>query len=245
MKGKCTNLDDNCPNFNKIIEVPDDQDFICPKCGHPLYEIEGGHKGGISKKVLAIVIAAVIVVIVAAIIFIAANRKEEIVNTERNTPPQEEQPEDTSSDSSLFPSNKTQPSPGTNPNDTNIHNHYNIIVYENIDTSRISIKYSFGWYEGSTNTFTVNGSKTLTVPNGSGTLHFVERAPVPSRDPELMCIADDGDYVEGQWQNGALISGRLYSGNERMKRTLEPGASPNREPLDIEKLYQQFCQTEE
>jgi predicted RNA-binding Zn-ribbon protein involved in translation (DUF1610 family) len=35
MKGKCINLD--CSAFDKVVDVPDGEDFICPECGHKLY----------------------------------------------------------------------------------------------------------------------------------------------------------------------------------------------------------------
>lgn len=239
MKGKCINLDDNCPNFNKIIEVPDDKDFVCPKCGHPLYEVEDGPSGSGNRKLVVIISVAVVVVIAAVVLIMTLGSGGDRPSPQPFIPEPSPLPLPDPLPAPLPPGSEPAVTPPctvyvSNPGDT-------IVI--TIDTSLIDIRYSFAWYEGSTKTFNINGS-TMTVANGSGTLHFTARAPVPSRNPDFECIAEPGDYVSGQWQNGALVSGKIYRKNNRLKKLLEPGASRNHEPVDLEKLYRKFCQSE-
>lgn len=66
MKGKCVNLD--CPEFDKIVDIPDGEDFVCqnPECGHKLHELTD-ESGGLMEwikehKILLGIIVAVLVI---------------------------------------------------------------------------------------------------------------------------------------------------------------------------------------
>ena len=66
MKGKCVNLD--CPEFGKIVDIPDGEDFVCknPECGHKLHEVtdkESGFSEWIKEHKLLLIIAAAIVIL--------------------------------------------------------------------------------------------------------------------------------------------------------------------------------------
>lgn len=234
MKGKCINIDDNCPNFNKIIEVPDDQDFICPKCGHPLYEIEGGHKGGISKKVLAIVVAAIIVVIAAAIIFIAANRKEKGYGSNLI----ENLCDDTTGNGkgSILPGEKR----GGTEKDTievegrdtvYVTEHDTVEIIKRLDTSRPTLTYSFGYYIGETS--------REGIPEGEGRMYYTTRTPIATHDLDKH-FAENGDCFVGIWANGDIQSGTLFYQDGRMKEKLIVGKRPN--PIDLEENFQKYLE---
>jgi hypothetical protein len=64
MKGKCINLD--CPEFDKTVDIPDGEDFVCknPECGHNLHEVtEGNSENFFSKFKLPLIIVAAVLVI--------------------------------------------------------------------------------------------------------------------------------------------------------------------------------------
>lgn len=208
MKGKCINIDDNCPNFNKIIEVPDDKDFVCPKCGHPLYEVEDGPSGsGGHKRLVIIVFAVVVVIVVAVFIWISGHGDKipsespaEYIDTLRH-------------DTGSFEPKGI--SPIVIPPDTVVIRD----TIEAVDTVRyelieMDIEYPFGYYVGET----LNNK-----PNGKGTMFFTKRGTIPSRDKLKKYSAEPGYRVSGLWDDGYIMpgTGQVYdtgrkdeSGNE-------------------------------
>lgn len=65
--GRCVNID--CDNYKQEVEVAAGEEFICPVCGKPLEEANGGSKGskkggnGGGNKKIAIIAAAAVVVL--------------------------------------------------------------------------------------------------------------------------------------------------------------------------------------
>lgn len=247
MKGKCINIDDNCPNFNKIVEVPDDQDFICPKCGHPLYEVEDSHKGGISKKVLAIVVAAIIVVISAVIILIASNRKEEPVNV-NDKKGHVDLGDDTSGNGNgaLSPEEKggdtvyvelrgdtvyVKDTIEVDRDTVYVTEHDTVEIIKRLDTSRPTLTYSFGYYIGETS--------REGIPEGEGRMYYTTRTPIATHDLDKH-FAENGDCFVGIWANGDIQSGTLFYQDGRMKEKLIVGKRPN--PIDLEESFQKYLE---
>lgn len=203
MKGKCTNLDDNCPNFNKIIEVPDDQDFICPKCGHSLYEIEGGRKGSGGFKRLIIIVSAVVAVIVIAVLLWLCGRGDQTQSGQ----PASRNPgfiidtlcKDNRENTGYFEPKSMGPS--AIPPDT-------VVIRDTIkavDTVRYEvniidkdIEFPFGYYVGET----LNNK-----PNGKGTMFFIRSGTIPSRDKLKTYSAEPGYRVSGLWEDGYIMPG--------------------------------------
>lgn len=206
MKGKCINLDDNCPNFNKIIEVSDDQDFVCPKCGHPLYEVEDGPSGSGGHKRLVIIVSAVVAVILVAVFIWFYGHGDKI---------QSETPESGHS-GNIDPIERCggKDTPSFEPEDGEL---FDTVVITKVDTLRTEVKdieYSFGYYVGET----LNNK-----PNGKGTMYFTKRATIPSRDKLKIYSAKPGYRVSGLWDDGYIMpgTGQVYdtgrkdeSGNE-------------------------------
>jgi hypothetical protein len=82
MKGKCINLD--CPGFNKIVEIPDGEDFVCknPECEHNLQEVTSGSSNVFFPKFkLPLIIAAAILIVAGIMLFFAlgGNKPEDVV----------------------------------------------------------------------------------------------------------------------------------------------------------------------
>jgi hypothetical protein len=80
MKGKCIN--DYCLEFNKVVEIPDGEDFVC-KCGHHLYEVTekvGGFGQWIKEyKLLVIIAAAVLVACIVLFFVLGGDSPEDVI----------------------------------------------------------------------------------------------------------------------------------------------------------------------
>ena len=87
--------------------------------------------------------------------------------------------------------------------------------------------YSFGKYEGSLK----NG-----YPEGRGKMTYTKRVQIAkhAKDKDLKTVvhyAEAGDYFDGDWGNGDIVSGSLYDRNGIVKEVIFTSKRPN--PYDI------------
>lgn len=237
MKGKCKNLDGNCPNFGKIIEIPDEDEFICPKCGHPLYEIanEPSRSGLIKKILLMVTILVFVIVSIVVISKIFLNDNHDNIGGQ--------DPKDHINDTiPQIDSVRTNEYDSQEPND-NVQTDSVYIIKEtcrvdtvyaikDLDKRQPTIQYSFGYYIGETN--------AAGIPDGNGKMYYTTRTPIATHDLDQH-FAEIGDFYYGSWANGDIMSGKLFREDGTVKEILIVGKRPN--PADLEKIYKEYVFT--
>lgn len=247
MKGYCINLD--CPNFSedkkKIIDIPDGEEFVCPKCGKRLVQYQPG-ESWIKKHLIWIIAATVVVAsIIITLCLNISEKNDEILISTQSQPNEEilDQPDELL-DSELevkevlVPEEKTQPDINktqTPDNESDIEqDHSNIeaspdtilgemkslpVVVTNV------IKYSFGEYNGDI----IDG-----IPNGHGIMYYTRHTHIAKHDTNNPPhYAEEGDYFDGTWGNGDIINGALYNKNKELKERIFAPKPFN--PVDLSK----------
>lgn len=243
MKGKCTNIDGNCPNFGKTIEVSDDQDFVCPKCGKPLYEVTEEDSGGHPKKIMIAIILAVIIIVAVVVVLFIPKHKTTSDNdaSERDVPQNEEYAEPVSTDTSYLYEADTLPVPVKDNDSVRVDSVIIIKETTHVDTvfevkklnpTKPTITYSFGYYIGETN--------KVGIPEGSGRMYYTERTPIATHDLDRH-YAEKGDFYDGSWANGDILSGKLFNSEGQIKEVLIVGKRPN--PVYLEDIFQKYLKT--
>lgn len=238
MKGICTNWD--CPNFDenkkKIIEIPDGEEFVCPKCGKGLVEDTG--ESWFKKHKIAVIAASVVVVAIVIILCLTLPKK---AGEEPKGGNNIEQPKSIVSTSSETPSENTivneDPAQTGENNDTNQQeeNSIDTIKVKPRDTIRIIeeppviitnvIEYSFGKYVG---------DAKKDIPEGSGTMYYYRHMQIAKHDKKNPPhYAEEGDYFIGTWGNGDIVNGALYSKDNVLKGKIFAPKRPN--PYDLSK----------
>lgn len=232
-KGRCTNYD-GCSKADKdeILEIDELDDFVCPECGRELEEIRTSKKKGINPIVWIIVGAILIIGVIAVLMFAFGNDKEdaspitpieneaskdsieiieETVSNRNDTlvikiegqenipqpeeapaqeiieePTEEEKATEVAEAPAATPEAKPAPSsksaPAAKPATPSSH------------------KLSYGTWTGGLK----NGK-----PHGTGTLTYSTSQTIDSRDSKGR-IAQPGEYIVGEWDNGHLVQGRWF-----------------------------------
>ena len=220
-KGKCTNYD-GCTKADRdeIIEVDEFDDFVCPECGKPLEALESRKKKKKNdkdkNKMLFIIGGSVVALgIIGAIVFalIGSKEKEEIKPFETETAPADsvdvKKDEVTNRNDTLVikiegqqegeeaeavqevPAVKETPvakpvapakPAATTPAQPSTH------------------KLGYGTWTGGMK----NGQ-----PHGTGTLTYSTSRTIDERDSKGR-VAQPGEYVVGEWDNGHLVQGRWF-----------------------------------
>lgn len=75
---------------------------------------------------------------------------------------------------------------------------------------------------------TFSGPKKNGYPNGQGTLTFTQSRKIDTHD-EKGRVADKGDYIIGEWENGHLIQGKWFDAQGNPKGSIVIGKAPNAE----------------
>ncbi|MCQ2086225.1 MAG: hypothetical protein MJZ90_03195 [Bacteroidales bacterium] len=227
MKGICTNWD--CPNFDenkkKIIEIPDGEEFVCPKCGKRLVEYTG--ESWFKKHKIAVIAASVVVVAIVIILCLTLPKKA-------GEEPKGGNNSETPSENTIV--NEDPAQTGEN-NDTNQQeeNSIDTIKEKPRDTIRIIeeppviitnvIEYSFGKYVG---------DAKKDIPEGSGTMYYYRHMQIAKHDKKNPPhYAEEGDYFIGTWGNGDIVNGALYSKDNVLKGKIFAPKRPN--PYDLSK----------
>jgi hypothetical protein len=72
------------------------------------------------------------------------------------------------------------------------------------------------------------------IPEGNGKMTYSRRVQIAKHDSDNSPhYAEAGDYFEGSWGNGDIVSGNLYSSDGNIKNTIR---APKRfNPYDISK----------
>ena len=237
MKGICTNWD--CPNFDenkkKIIEIPDGEEFVCPKCGKRLVEYTKGEPW-FKKHKITVIAASVVVVAIVIVLCLTLTKKTGEEPFGQILPPNEALPVET-----ILPKHEdhlnTTPSV-VEPSDTNQPEEDSIdtiLEQPSRDTIRIIeeppviitnvIEYSFGKYVGDIR----NG-----IPEGSGTMYYYKHMQIAKHDTKNPPhYTEEGDYFIGTWGNGDIVNGALYSKDNVLKEKIFASKRPN--PHDLSK----------
>lgn len=217
-KGICRNYGE-CEKAvpGEIIEVEDGQPFECPDCHEPLTEVGddgkplktgsrqvgGGKTGGNNgPKPIVYVIVAAVVVIIALIAWFLLSRSNS--TDEKEITPVEivDQP---AVDSIVAeePAEKeiAQPEETAKEPATNVNNNGNTGKNGGeANTSTGNHKLGYGTWKGSMK----NGK-----PHGSGTMTYSSEKVIDPRDSKGR-VAQPGEYIIGEWDNGNLVQGRWF-----------------------------------
>lgn len=244
MKGICTNWD--CPNFDenkkKIIEIPDGEEFVCPKCGKRLVEYTKG-ESWFKKHKIAVIAASVVVVAIVIILCLTLPKK---AGEEPKGGNNIEQPKSIVSTSSETPSENTivneDPAQTGENNDTNQQeeNSIDTIKVKPRDTIRIIeeppviitnvIVYSFGKYVGD---LKYNAELGKEIPDGRGKMYYNRKTQIAKHDIGKHHIVEKGDCFDGSWCNGDIVEGKVLNSNNEEKYVIRAGA--RQWPYDLSK----------
>jgi hypothetical protein len=223
MKGKCVNID--CPKFEKNFEIPEGEDFICPECRQNLNEVTDECRKGFFAKFKWPLIIAPVVIVAVVLFLIFCNDKTTLptskttipINTKEVNSPIVERPVSLGKDTIVKI-------------DTVVREIYKVDtliketerVVERTITPTVPTKtamptknYPFGTYSGSLK----NG-----IPEGDGKMTYNRRIQIAKHDTDSPAhYAEAGDYFDGQWGNGDIVSGYLYNRDGSIKeRILAP-----------------------
>lgn len=220
-QGRCPNIDGCSKAMNDVIfEIDEVDDFVCPECGHELEEIRKKKK---KSNPLPLIIGGAVVVIgiVVGLIFaFSSGDKEEIVEPIvkdeveiTDTVTVVEQPEATvnRNDTLVIISENAQPTeevvaeevveevPTTVPSSEPVKAAQPSAPKASVPATS-SHKLSYGSWTGGWK----NGQ-----PHGAGTMTYSTSRTIDSRDPKGR-VAQPGEYVVGEWDNGHLVQGRWF-----------------------------------
>lgn len=198
-------------NNKEIQEIPEDKPFECQECHESLKEVDASgrpidnKKSSINpkkrNKIIAAVIGCVVIgLVIAAIIVFAPGREDygEMVSEG------EEQPVETVETQPELLEDESQEAPVTIPVQEEIPvvktNNSNTIAQTSAKEVGDIHKLSYGTWSGGWR----NGE-----PNGNGTMTYTESHLIDSRDSKRR-IAQPGEYIIGEWDNGHLVQGRWF-----------------------------------
>lgn len=232
MKGICTNWD--CPNFSEqkknVIDIPDGEEFICPKCGKRLVEYTPG-ESWIGRNRLWVIIAA-LAVIVGTVLLLTIKPK---TGTEPRSLPENPQPDQQtppvvqeSTQDSLI----TESLPGDDTVLINIKPDpdtvYQIEDVEPVVITNV-IEYPFGKYVGD---IKFNDKLQKDIPEGSGRMYYYRKTEIAKHHVQTKYFAENGDYLDGTWANGDIVAGWLY---KKDGESVKIQAGKRQYPYDLSK----------
>ncbi|MBD5264624.1 MAG: hypothetical protein HDS48_03715 [Bacteroides sp.] len=209
-KGICKNYGEcDKASSKEIIDVGQGEPFECPECHQPLTEVDangkpinkptGNGKGkgkGKKSKISPIVyiVGAVIAILLGFVVWYACQptEVEQVVVPQPQPQPQPEpepqpQPEpEPLPEPDPKPVADPKPAPKPQPQTDAVH------------------KLSYGTWKGGWR----NGK-----PHGQGTLTYSVETVIDSRDPKGR-VAQPGEYIIGEWDNGHLVNGRWFKNDK-------------------------------
>lgn len=224
-KGKCINLD--CEEYGHVFEVDEGKEFVCPKCGKKLYDLENEGSARNWKKILLYVLAAVIVVALVLFFVIKfSGGSKDVDNQPGKVPIQDPRFVTTPSDTVYITKVDTvvvQDTIWVNVVDT-------ILVKDTVEIEVVTVLqdlseptkvYSFGKYYG---------SLKEGIPHGYGKMCYTKKVRI-AKHAKYKYYAEQGDVFEGLWGNGDIESGKLYDKDGNFKSEISPGRRTTR--IDI------------
>lgn len=210
-------LNDNCQKSKnkEVQQVSARKDFVCEECGKPLRECPPP-KSGPNKMIIA-AIAAVVVIAIGIGAFFAFSGGDspestpvDSVNVQRDSISQS-QPADTVTVVKTDTIVKTDTVVVKEQVPSNVKSTTKDQSQPTASTkSSGSIRLSYGKYSGSTQ---------VGKPHGQGRMTFTSSHIIDSRDSKGR-VADAGDYVIGEWNNGNLVQGRWYGNDGNVKGSI-------------------------
>lgn len=218
-KGICKNVG-VCSKANKIqIITDDDADFVCPECGEELQPFV--EEKPVEKKPIPLIIAAVaifIAIVVGCIFAFSGGSNEE--------------PQLVANDTVSAIDVTTEPDTVIKRDtvvvrDTIVQNN-TVTTNEKVTTKTVVSTTAPAKSKASSN----SGSGTLRLgyanytgatkngrAHGQGRMVFTSSHIIDSRDSKGR-VADAGDYVIGEWNNGNLVQGRWYGADGNVKSSI-------------------------
>lgn len=232
MKGICTNWD--CPNFSEqkknVIDIPDGEEFICPKCGKRLVEYTPG-ESWIGRNRLWVIIAAV-AVIVGAVLLLTIKPKTGIEPRSLPADPPLVQPTPPVVEESTIDTLITESVPDVDtvviPIKPDPDTVYKIEDVEPVVITNV-IEYSYGKYVGD---IKFNDKLQKNIPEGSGRMYYYRKTEIAKHNVQTKHFADNGDYLDGTWANGDIVAGWLYKKDGESVK-IQAGKRPY--PYDLSK----------
>lgn len=221
IKGICRNIDGCDLAAEKVEQEKEKTEFFCEECGKPLCPIEDKKKSK-PKNYLPLIIVGVIagVAIIAGCIFAfsgGSNEDPQLVATD------------------TVPANEVATEPDTVikrdtvvVRDTIVQNN-TVTTNEKVTTKTVVSTTAPAKSNVSSNS---GGSGTLRLgfanytgatksgrAHGQGRMVFTSSHIIDSRDSKGR-VADAGDYVIGEWNNGNLVQGRWYGADGNVKGSI-------------------------
>lgn len=235
MKGICTNLDcqNNYADSKVVIDIPEGEDFICPKCGKRLKEYSKAVPWFIRNRLWIIVAALVVIVGVVLSLTINPKKVEEPeleINSEDitgvNQTPDDHEVEVSTQDSLIkesLPGDTVPINIKPDPDTVDQREDVEPVVITNV------IEYPFGKYVGD---IKFNDKLQKDIPEGSGRMYYYRKTEIAKHHVQTKYFAENGDFLDGTWANGDIVVGCLYKKDgESIK--IQAGKRPY--PYDLSK----------
>ena len=232
MKGICTNLDcqNNYTDTKVVIDIPDGEDFICPKCGKRLVEYNKAVPWYVRNRLWIIVAALVVIVGIALLLIIRPGTGIEPVTLPEDTlfvqptPPVVDGATPDTLITESLPGDDTvliniKPDPDTV---------YQIEDVEPVVITNV-IEYPFGKYVGD---IKFNDKLQKDIPEGSGRMYYYRKTEIAKHHVQTKYFAENGDYLDGTWANGDIVAGWLY---KKDGESVKIQAGKRQYPYDLSK----------
>ena len=195
IKGVCHNYEGCDMASEKVVQEVEKSNFVCQECGKPLYPVKPQPQPWWKKHQRELTLGAGVLIIGGGItggILAFGGDKEEPAKEPEKV--QTEQVDSTKVDSVVAQPQAEEPKAEEPKVDGP-----KATAGGNSAASSTSKNLGYGKYEGAMNN---NGQ-----PHGTGTIYYTTRHQVvPSKD----IYAESGDYVDGSFRDGKLVSGQLH-----------------------------------
>lgn len=219
-KGICKNVG-VCSKANKVqIITDDDADFVCPECGEelqPYKEVVAPKKKNSPKLPLIIVgVIGALAIISGCIFAFSGSSNDETQPVATDTIPAIDAAEVV-----------TEVKPDTVVKTDTVVVRDTIVQNNTITTSeKVSTKTVVNTTASKANSGTLHmgyadysGATKNGKAHGQGRMTFTSSHVIDSRDTKGR-VADAGDYVIGEWNEGKLIQGRWYGSDGNVKGSI-------------------------
>lgn len=210
-KGRCRNYGE-CEKAGQEFSIEEGKPFECPECHQPLTPLDGPlgkrTKKSIGKQPMFIAILAVVIVGIIVVLFYMlrtpgdVSESQIIDSTIMETPIDDTETDTTVSaeeSKSLETLKDTQSQAKEQKAAPKSETSMPIQEKSKPSTSNTH-KLSYGSWNGGWK----NGQ-----PHGNGTLTYSTATTIDSRDPKGR-VAQPGEYIVGEWDNGHLVQGRWF-----------------------------------
>ena len=196
IKGVCHNYEGCDMASEKVVQEVEKSNFVCQECGKPLYPVKQQTQPWWKKHQRELTLGAGVLIIGGGItggILAFSGDKEEPAKEPAKV--DTTQVDTTKVDTIVTPPQKPEPGDGS---DGKPGSGRDGKPGDGRDVSPTSKNLGYGKYEGAMK----NGQ-----PHGRGIIYYNTRHQVvPSKD----IYAESGDYVDGSFRDGKLVSGQLH-----------------------------------